>query len=142
MEIGYTPVQVDVSTLLPLPLFSAVRAGFASPAEDYLLKRIDLNDELIKHPQATFMVRIKGDSMRDFGIFNDDVVVVDRAIRPGNGQIVIAVIDGEFTCKEFSIVNGLRLRAGNPDYPDIVPTDGQTVEIWGVVRATIKQFKC
>lgn len=141
MEIGYSPVQVDVSTILTLPVFSAVRAGFASPAEDYLLKRIDINTELVKHPQATFMVRIKGDSMREFGIFNDDVVVVDRAIRPGHGHIVIAVIDGECTCKELSTSNGMRLRAGNPAFPDIVPAEGQTLEIWGVVTATIKQFK-
>lgn len=125
-----------------LPLLGSVRAGFASPAEDYLLKRIDLTAELVRHPQATFMIRISGESMRDLGIFDGDTVVVDRALRPAHCDVVIAVIDGEFVCKQlWSKDATMLLRAGNPEYPDILPADGQTWEIWAVVTSTIKRFR-
>ncbi len=119
---------------------STVSAGFASPAEDHQVDRIDLMRQLVKHPQATFFIRISGDSMRDAGILDGSVVLVDRAIKPAHGQIVLAVIDGDFTCKRLYLRAGrMKLRAENPTYPDIVPRDGQTVEIWGVVVATIHQ---
>jgi len=119
-----------------------VQAGFTSPAEDMLVKRVDLMAELIKHPQASYLLRVRGESMRGVGIFDGDVVLVDKAIRPRSGQVVIAVIDGDFTCKTLQLLAGrIKLKAANPTYPDIVPKDGQTVEIWGVVVATIKQFQ-
>ncbi len=119
----------------------SVQAGFTSPAEDMLVKRVDLMAELIKHPQASYLLRVRGESMRGVGIFDGDVVLVDKAIRPRSGQVVIAVIDGEFTCKVLQMLAGrMKLKAANPTYPDIVPKDGQTVEIWGVVVASIKQF--
>lgn len=135
---------------LPLPLapdplwiqsaLTSVQAGFASPAEDHQVDRIDLMRQLVKHPQATFFIRISGDSMRDAGILDGSVVLVDRAIKPAHGQIVLAVIDGDFTCKRLYLRGGrMKLRAENPTYPDIIPRDGQTVEIWGVVVATIHQ---
>ena len=118
-----------------------VQAGFTSPAEDMLVKRVDLMAELIKHPQASYLLRVRGESMRGVGIFDGDVVLVDKAIRPRSGQVVIAVVDGDFTCKTLQMLAGrIKLKAANPTYPDIVPKDGQTVEIWGVVVATIKQF--
>ena len=118
-----------------------VRAGFPSPAEDLGAKRIDLSARLIKHPQATFLMRARGDSMKDAGIFDGDVLLVDRAVTPRSGHVVVAVVDGEFVCKTLSIRAGrLKLRAANPGFPDIVPTDSQTVEVWGVVTASIKQF--
>jgi DNA polymerase V len=117
-----------------------VQAGFPSPAEDHQIERIDLMSQLIKHPQATFMLRVSGESMRDAGILDGSVVLVDKAIQPESGHTVIAVVDGEFTCKTLHILpGGMRLKAANPDYPDIVPKDGQTVEIWGVVVASIVQ---
>jgi len=76
-----------------------VAAGFPSPAEDHLVQRIDLMAQLIQHPQATFMLRVRGESMRDAGIFDGAVVLVDRAINPRSGHVVIAVVDGEFVCK-------------------------------------------
>jgi DNA polymerase V len=86
------------------------------------------------------MLRVSGHSMRDAGILDGSVVLVDKAIHPENGHTVIAVVDGEFTCKTLQILtDGMRLKAANPDYPDIVPKDGQTVEIWGVVVASIVQ---
>lgn len=120
-----------------------MRAGFPSPAEDFQVQRIDLMKELVRHPQASYLLRIRGDSMRDVGIFDGDVVLVDKAITPRSGQVVVAVVDGEFTCKTLQLRAGrIKLKAANPIYPDIIPTDSQTVEIWGVVVAAIKQFPC
>ena len=133
----------DVKPLLISDLRPAqVRAGFPSPAEDFQVQRIDLMKELVRHPQASYLLRIRGDSMRDVGIFDGDVVLVDKAITPRSGQVVVAVVDGEFTCKNLQLRAGrIKLKAANPIYPDIIPTDSQTVEIWGVVVAAIKQFQ-
>src|SRR4029079_15859199 len=86
------------SQLLPLFL-SRIAAGFPSPADDYLEKRLDLNDLVIKPPAATFFVCVEGDSMRDAGILSGDILVVDRSIEPSHGKIVVAVLNGEFTVK-------------------------------------------
>ena len=95
-----------------------------------------------KHPQATFLLRVRGESMKDAGIFDGDVVLVDKAIQPRSGQVVIAVVDGEFVCKTlWQRAGRMKLKAANATYPDISPKDGQTVEVWGVVVAAIKQFK-
>ena len=124
-----------------LELLSSVHAGFPSPADDLGAKRIDLAARLIKHPQATFLMRARGESMKDVGIFDGDVLLVDRAVTPRSGHVVVAVVDGEFVCKTLSIRAGrVKLRAANPGYPDIVPVDSQTVEVWGVVTTSIKQF--
>ncbi|WP_165917429.1 translesion error-prone DNA polymerase V autoproteolytic subunit [Roseateles saccharophilus] len=102
-------------------------------------KRIDLTAQLVQHPQATCLVRARGDSMRDAGIFDGDVLVVDKAVTAKNGHVVVAVIDGEFVCKQLQLRAGrMKLKAANPSYPDIVPKDGQVVEVWGVVTASIK----
>lgn len=120
---------------------SSVPAGFPSPADDHRGQRIDVFAQLVKHPQATYAMRVRGDSMRDDGISDGDVILVDRAVRPRSGQVVVAVIDGEFTCKRLWMRNGhLKLKAANPTFPDIVPGDGQQVEVWGVVIAAVKQF--
>lgn len=135
------PIPVQVGQLVLVPLYSGVRAGFPSPADDFLLKRIDLSDELIQHPEATFLMRIKGHSMAMAGIDDGDIVVVDRAVNPEHGKIVIACIDGEFTCKRLYMMDGItKLQAANPDYEDMVFKDGQTLEVWGVVTSCIKQF--
>ena len=124
-----------------MELLSTVRAGFPSPAEDLGGKRIDLTARLIKHPQATFLMKARGDSMRDAGIFDGDVLVVDRAVQARNGLVVIAVVEGEFVCKTLSLRAGrMKLKAANPGHPDIVPKENQTVEIWGVVTAAIKEM--
>jgi DNA polymerase V len=113
-----------------------VAAGFPSPAEDHLVQRVDLMAQLIRHPQATFFLRVKGDLMRDAGVMDGSVVLVDRAIAPRNGHIVIAIVDGEFVCKTLRTRGGrVRLKVANPTYPDIVPREGQTLTIWGVVVA-------
>jgi DNA polymerase V len=99
--------------------------------------------QLIKHPQATFMLRVRGDSMKDAGILDGSVVLVDKAIQPRNGHVVVACIDNEYLCKYFVERAGrVRLKAANNTYPDITPKEGQTLEIWGVVVASILQHKC
>ena len=121
---------------------ACVRAGFPSPAADFGESRIDLMAELIKHPQATYLLRVRGLSMMDAGLGDGDTIIVDRAIKPTNGHIVVAVVDGEFTVKHLQLRAGrMKLKAANPTYPDIVPKDGQTVEVWGVVTACVKQFQ-
>jgi DNA polymerase V len=120
---------------------NTLAAGFPSPAEDHAVKRIDLNEVLIRHPQATFTMRVRGHSMREAGIDDGDVVLVDRAIKPAHGHIVVAVVDGEFTVKQMWSRGGrFKLKAANPTFPDIVPGDAQTVEIWGVVTWTLKKM--
>ena len=136
------PVQVNPGPGWVNSYPACVAAGFPSPAEDHLVQRIDLMAQLIHHPQATYMLRVRGESMRDIGIFDSDVVLVDRAIAPRSGHIVIAVVDGEFVCKTlWQRAGRMKLKAANVTFPDIDPQDGQQVEIWGVVVATIKQFK-
>jgi DNA polymerase V len=131
-RVQSTPLHVS-------DLAVAVHAGFPSPAEDIGAKRVDLTAQLVKHPQATFLVRARGDSMRDAGIADGDVLVVDKAVTAKNGHVVIAVIDGEFVCKHLQVRAGrMKLKAANPSYPDIVPREGQVVEVWGVVTAAIK----
>ena len=119
-----------------------VKAGFPSPAEDLGGKRIDLTEILIKHAQATYFLRASGHSMHDLGIFDNDILVVDKAIKPRHGHIVVAVLDGDFTVKQLHQKFGrIKLKAANPTFPDITPKDGQTIEIWGVVTASIKEFQ-
>jgi DNA polymerase V len=136
-----TPVPFLASPLeLPMPAVP-VRAGFPSPAEDFSVNRLDLTQILVTHPQATFLLRVAGTSMRDAGIDDGDTLVVDRAIKPHHGQVVVAVVDGEFTVKYLHQRAGrVRLKAANPTFPDIVPRDGQTIEVWGVVSSCIKRF--
>jgi DNA polymerase V len=134
------PIAVNSAWVNSFPV--SVAAGFPSPAEDHLVQRIDLMAQLIQHPQATFMLRVRGESMRDAGIFDGDVVLVDRAINPHSGHVVIAVVDGEFVCKTlWQRAGRIKLKAANVTFPDISPKDGQQVEVWGVVVAAIKQFK-
>ena len=135
------PLSLSSSTLVNV-LPCKVAAGFPSPADDHAVQRIDLMAQLIKHPQATFLLRVRGESMKDAGIFDNDVVLVDRAITARSGHVVIAMVDGEFVCKTLWLGSGrMKLKAANVTFPDINPADGQSVEIWGVVVASIKQFK-
>jgi DNA polymerase V len=135
-----TPQPLPPGPLVVKAFSTSVQCGFPSPAEDHHVERIDLMSQLIKHPQATFMLRVSGDSMRDAGIMDGAVVLVDKAIKPESGHIVIAVVDGDFTCKILQTgPDFFRLVAANPNFADIVPNDGQTIEVWGVVVASIVQ---
>jgi DNA polymerase V len=124
-----------VPSALRLPLFShRIAAGFPSPADDYVEERIDLNRHLIRHREATFFLRVQGDSMINAGIHDGDMLIVDRAIEPVSGKIVIAALDGELTVKRLSTRDGkVRLLPENPDYPVIEIGTEQELVIWGVV---------
>ncbi len=111
---------------------------FPSPATDYLDQRLDLNDYLLLHPQATFFMRAKGHSMTGAGIHDGDLLVADRSVEPVNGSVVIAVIDGEITIKRLRLIAGRAiLHPENPAYSDIVIGDAQELHIWGVVSHVI-----
>ena len=137
------PVQLsDAEALLPLA-GDRVQAGFPSPAEDFAVKRIDLTEVLVTHPQATFLLRVSGESMKDAGIFDGDMLVVNKAIKPRHGHIVVAVVDGEFTVKYLHMRAGrVKLKPANVTFPEISPKEGQTLEVWGVVTSAIKRFVC
>ena len=124
---------------LARPLFlSRVPAGFPSPAEDYVEGSLDLNEHLIQHKEATFFVRVQGESMIGAGIHNGDLLVVDRALEAVDGNIVIAVVDGELTLKRLSKRNGqVRLLSDNPRFRPIEFNEDQALEIWGVVTNVI-----
>jgi DNA polymerase V len=131
-ELEAELVQPQRRLLLPLA-GAAVAAGFPSPADDYIESRIDLNDVLIRHPSSTFFLRVNGDSMRDAGILNGDLLVVDRAVEPRAGRVVVAVLDGGFTLKYLNRHQGRwRLEAAHPDYPPLELGDCDDARIWGV----------
>ncbi len=118
-----------------LPLFSArVPAGFPSPADDYIDRALDLNEHLIRHPAATFFVRVSGDSMVGAGIHPGDILVVDRAEEPSHGKIIIAALNGELTVKRLSRNHDrVCLTPENPAYAPIEVTPEMQFEVWGVV---------
>lgn len=118
----------------------SLNAGFGAPGADATVKRIDLNDALVRHPQATFVLRARGRAMEAAGIGDGDVLVVDRAVTPTPGHVVIAVVDGDLVCRRLArrgaalgleAANGLDLAPARDDVP---------LEIWGVVTAAIKSL--
>lgn len=126
-------------TVLALPLFTGkVAAGFPSPADDYVEKSLDLNELLIAQPAATFFGRAEGVSMINAGIFPNDILVINRAIEPTPGKIVICALNGELTVKRLER-DGERwlLKAENPEYPDIPLHNELEMVIWGVVTHAI-----
>lgn len=127
---------------LGIPLFlGAVEAGFPSPADDYMEGRLDLNTHLVKHPAATFFVRVTGDSMLGAGIHPGDLLVVDRSLAPVDRKVVIAVIDGELTVKRIRMKNGMiRLVPENSAYPPIEIHREMNFEVWGVVTSVIHRL--
>ena len=129
----------QLGVALPLPLYQMpVSAGFPSPADDYIEQRLDLNRHLIKNPAATFMARVSGNSMIGAGVHDGDVIIVDRSLEPKDGQIVIAVLNGELTVKRLRHKRRqLFLQAENPNYPDIEITDASAFQVWGVVTNVI-----
>ena len=122
-----------------IPLYgSAISAGFPSPADEYLEGKLDLNQYLIPHPLATFLVRVSGNSMIGAGIHEGDLLVVDRSLEPRDGKVVIAVINGELMVKRLRY-HGKRpyLYAENPDYSPVAITEAMEFQIWGVVTTAI-----
>ncbi|MDB5886401.1 MAG: response UmuD protein Serine peptidase family [Polaromonas sp.] len=126
------------------PLFlCSIPAGFPSPATDYIEGGLDLNEYLVRHKAASFMFRVQGHSMQGAGIVDGDKVVVDRSIEPQHNQIVIAVVDGEYTIKRLYRKNGsVELHSENPAFKPICFKDGCQLEIWGVVVGVVRRYAC
>lgn len=139
VEIVYTP---EISAPCPCTLFLVpVAAGFPSPAEDYIEGRLDLNQHLIRHPAATFFVRVTGDSMIDAGIHPGDILIVDRSLEPQDKKVVIAVINGELTVKRIRMQKGKAwLVPENGKYPRIEIREDMEFTVWGVVTSVIHQL--
>jgi DNA polymerase V len=125
----------DFRSRLAVPLAGeAVPAGFPSPAEEYLEKRLDLNELLVARPEATYFVRVSGDSMIGAGIHHGDLLVVDRSLAPKPGNVIIALVDGEFTVKRLRrTAIGLELAPENPEYDSIPLSEETDFQVWGVV---------
>jgi DNA polymerase V len=131
--------SAETETELQLPLMEAVSAGFPSPATDFIDLTIDLNRHLIKHPSATYYARVKGESMRDAGINDGDLLIVDKSIDPADGKIAICYIDGEFTLKRIKIdLDGIWLMPANDRFKPIRIEQDNTLVIWGIVTFVIK----
>lgn len=127
--------------LVPYAL-EKISAGFPSPAQDYVDKALDMNEHLIKNATSTFIVKVASLSMLNAGIDVDDELIVDRSLDAKHGDIVIALIDNEFTVKRLMIdEKGKWLKAENPDYKNIYLADGQELIIWGVVTHIIKMTR-
>ncbi|HEB77458.1 MAG TPA: translesion error-prone DNA polymerase V autoproteolytic subunit [Methylothermaceae bacterium] len=128
------------ASTLPLPLFSnKVPAGFPSPGDDAIDQRLDLNELVVRHPAATFFVRVEGESMIGAGIHPDDILVVDRALEPAPGKVVVCALDGELIVKRLKAIEADRLILGseNPAYPDIEVSGAAELVVWGVVTHVI-----
>lgn len=128
---------------LDLLLAPQIKAGFPSPAEDYMRESLDFNRDLIKHPEATFYGRVDGDSMMDAGISDGDIAVIDRALEPSDGDIIVAYINNEFTIKYLDLKHKkdgyIELRPANKDYKPIRIDEYDDFEVWGVVVWIIKK---
>lgn len=133
--------SVDISSNLPLPYADeGIKAGFPSPAQDYMEQAIDLNKELIKHPASTFFGKVVGDSMKDEGIEEGDILVIDKSLELMNEDLAVCFIDGEFTVKRVRLEQDVAyLIPSNPDYPTIKVTADNDFMVWGIVTYTIKK---
>ena len=131
----------DTSTTLPLPYAEeGIHAGFPSPAQDYMELSIDLNKELVPHPSSTFYGRVKGDSMKDEGIEDGDILVIDKSLELMNDDLAVCFVDGEFTLKRVRIdATIIWLVPSNKAYPEIPITSENDFIVWGIVTYTIKK---
>lgn len=130
---------------LSLALAPNIKAGFPSPADDYLRDSLDFNRDLIKNPEATFYGRVSGDSMRDAGINEGDIAVIDRSLQPTDRDVIVAYVNEEFTIKYLDLTHKeegyIELQPANPDYSPIRIDSTDNFRVWGVVVWTIKQWK-
>ena len=131
--------SADIREHIALPLFlTRISAGFPSPAEDYLDRKLDLNEHLVKHPAATFFVKVDGESMIKAGINHGDILIVDRSLEPADKKIVIAGIRGELTVKRIRRLQGrLYLMPENENFAPLEVSEDCELEIWGVVTSVI-----
>lgn len=136
--IEITTADTDIVLNLPF-VENGISAGFPSPALDFADSSIDLNKHLIKHPSATFFGRVKGDSLKNAGVENGDLMIIDRSLEPTNGKIAVCYIDGEFTAKRLQIDRKeIWLLPENENYKPIRVTEDNNFLIWGIVTYVIK----
>ncbi len=135
--------KANTSNNLERPLFTqSVQAGFPSPADDHIDKKLDLNEFLIENPSATFFVKVEGHSMKNAGIFHEDILIVDRSKTATSDQIVLAILNGEFTVKRISISGkNVYLVPENPEFSPLMIKEGDDFEVWGVVTYIIHKAK-
>ena len=135
-----TIYTVNTESRMPIPYADeGIRAGFPSPAQDYISQAIDLNKELIRHPANTFYGRVSGDSMKDAGLSDGDILVIDKSLEPKTGDMAVCYIDGEFTIKYIKIeVDVIWLIPANETYVPIKVTPENDFLIWGIVTYSIK----
>lgn len=130
---------------LSLALAPNIKAGFPSPADDYLRDSLDFNRDLIKNPEATFYGRVSGDSMRDAGINEGDIAVIDRSLQPTDGDVIVAYVNEEFTIKYLDLTHKeegyIELQPANPDYSPIRIDSTDNFRVWGVVVWIIKRLR-
>ena len=135
---GVVRVGRDPS-IAPVTPRASVAIGFGSPSQDTGVTRLDLNEVLVRHSQASYMMRAAGDAMREAGIDHDDLLLIDRAIAPAHGHVVIASVEGEFVCRRLIRQGGrVLLQATAASVADIVPDEGNDLQLWGVVTHVIK----
>ncbi|MBZ5486375.1 translesion error-prone DNA polymerase V autoproteolytic subunit [Halomonas aquamarina] len=145
MSLPSSPVAPALPlTFQPLPYSSlqgrAGFSGFPSPAQDYEPRTLDLNTRLIKNPTQTFYLSAAGDSMEGWGIFEGDLLVVDRSIKPRLGHILVAMLDDEVLIKRYALYRGTpHLCSAHPHYPPL-PLEDTDCQLWGVVRAVIHEY--
>lgn len=133
--------KIDISSTLPLKFADeGIRAGFPSPAQDYMEQAIDLNKELIRHPASTFYGRVVGNSMSGEGIDEGDILVIDKSQELIDGDLAVCFINGEFTVKRVKLEKDYAwLVPSNPDYEPIKVTKDDEFTIWGIVTYTVKK---
>lgn len=137
--------SADLKTILTRPFADeGIRAGFPSPAQDYLERAIDLNEELIKNPAATFYGRVIGDSMIDANVHQGDILVIDKSLQAKDGDMIVGYLDGEFTLKKLDLSQQkdgiIWLVPANPSYARIRITPDRDFRIWGVVSYVIHKM--
>lgn len=134
--------SADTKTTLALPYVEeGISAGFPSPALDFIDTTIDLNRHLIKNPSATFYGKVKGVSLKNAGIDDSDLLIIDRSLEPRDGKIAVCFIDGEFTAKRLKIVGKkVWLMPENEDYQPLEVTADNELIIWGIIIHVIKSF--
>jgi DNA polymerase V len=139
--VGLKIFPVSTETELDLQLIEGgVSAGFPSPASDFLDQAIDLNKHLIKNPSTTFIAVTDGNSMKDAGITDKDLLIIDKSLRPTNGKIAVCVIDGEFTLKRLKVTReGIWLVPANNEFKPTKITEFNDFSIWGIVTYSIQK---
>ena len=135
----------DFAHRLALALAPTIKAGFPSPADDYLHDSLDFNRDRIKNPEATFYGRVSGDSMIEAGICDSDIAVIDRSLQPVDGDVIVAFVNGEFTIKYLDLKpkeeGYIELRPANANCLPIRIDADDNFRVWGVVVWTIKQWR-